>query len=118
MRLKLDENLPVSLCSILAALGHDVDTAPDEGLAGEADDQIWQAAQSAARFLATQDLDFSDARRFTPGTHQGLLPLRLNHPSRQMLADRISQSFTAEDLESWARCIVVATRAAIRIRRP
>lgn len=37
MRLKLDENLPTILVEDLAALGHDVDTAMSEGLAGHQD---------------------------------------------------------------------------------
>jgi len=34
MRLKLDENLPISLVGELRTLGYDVDTAQSEGLAG------------------------------------------------------------------------------------
>jgi hypothetical protein len=37
MRIKLDENMPASLVLALQALGHDVDTVPGEGLAGEPD---------------------------------------------------------------------------------
>ena len=33
----------------------------------------WLAPQSGSRFLITQDLDFSDIRKFAPGTHHGLL---------------------------------------------
>jgi hypothetical protein len=32
MRIKLDENLPTSAAESLRALGHDVDTVPEEGL--------------------------------------------------------------------------------------
>lgn len=60
MRIKLDENLPISLAPLLKTLGHDVSTVDDEGLRGKPDFDIWQAAQSEARFLITQDLDFSD----------------------------------------------------------
>ena len=35
-----------------------------------------KAAQSDGRFLITQDLDFSDAREYVPGTHHGLLRVR------------------------------------------
>ena len=37
MRIKLDENLPASLAEELSRLGHDVDTAIAEGLAGHPD---------------------------------------------------------------------------------
>jgi predicted nuclease of predicted toxin-antitoxin system len=73
MRVKLDENLPVDLVAELARLGHDADTAPREGLAGNPDDAVWAASQTAQRLLVTQDLDFSDIRKFAPGTHHGLV---------------------------------------------
>jgi predicted nuclease of predicted toxin-antitoxin system len=72
VRIKLDENLPAALVPLLAALGHDVDTAPAEGIAGEDDGVVWRAAQADGRLLVTQDLDFSDARKYAPGTHHGL----------------------------------------------
>jgi predicted nuclease of predicted toxin-antitoxin system len=79
MRVKLDENLPESLVTFLATLNHDVDNVRLEGLAGRADPDVWLAAQSTARLLVTQDLDFSDMRKFAPGTHHGLLLLRLRN---------------------------------------
>jgi len=118
MKIKLDENLPVALVAILAALGHDVDTAPQEGLAGRDDLEIWRTTQQAGRFLITQDLDFSDARRFVPGTHQGLLLLRLGQPSRRQLIERLHQIVTTEKIEQWGACLVVATGRKIRVRRP
>ena len=72
MRIKLDENLPFALVARLNALGHDTDSVPEEGLAGRDGPTVWQAAQSENRFLITQDLDFSDLRVFTPGTHKGI----------------------------------------------
>ena len=87
MNIKLDENLPTVLVARLTALGHDVDTVPQEQLTGKADPLVWEAAQQAERFLITQDLDFSDVRRFQPGTHHGLMLIRLQTPSRRRLAD-------------------------------
>jgi predicted nuclease of predicted toxin-antitoxin system len=118
MRIKLDENLPLRLAGMLAALGHDCDTVPDEGLSGAVDPDVWRAAQTADRFFITQDLDFSDVRAFHPGTHAGILLVRLRVPSRKILADKIQAIFSAQDVESWAGCFVVATDHKIRVRRP
>lgn len=57
MRVKLDENLPVTLAARLQDLGHDADTVKDEGLSGHPDESVWRAAQQEGRFLVTQDLD-------------------------------------------------------------
>ncbi len=118
MRLKLDENLPESLVPVLTGLGHNVDNVRREGLVGRSDPDIWQAAQSGGRFLITQDLDFSDLRKYAPGTHQGLLLLRIRLPGRRALAMRVSKVFQSENVESWARCFVLVTDRKIRIRRP
>ena len=118
MKIKLDENLPATLVEILAAAGHDVDTAPQEGLAGRSDPEVWQASQTALRFFITQDLDFSDIRRYQPGTHHGLLLVRLAEPSRRGLIERLQHLFATEAIETWERCFVVVTDRKIRIRRP
>lgn len=83
MKIKLDENLPFGLATILKDLGHDVDTVNDERLIGHVDEDIWDAAQKESRFLITQDLDFSDSRRFAPGSHHGILLIRLRSPNRE-----------------------------------
>jgi predicted nuclease of predicted toxin-antitoxin system len=118
VKIKLDENLPDRLVSILTGLAHDVDTVRGEQLTGRADSDVWSAAQAAERFLITQDLDFSDVRRYTPGTHAGLLLVRLMRPSRNALFERVSTLFQTEKTEEWTGCLVVATEQKIRIRRP
>jgi predicted nuclease of predicted toxin-antitoxin system len=117
VKLKLDENLPRQLVPILTSLGHDVDTVPDEDLAGQDDHAVWAAAQSAGRFLVTQDLDFSDARKYSPGAHHGVLLVRLSQPGRQALVDRISMLFRTEAVETWEGCLVSATPTKVRVRR-
>jgi predicted nuclease of predicted toxin-antitoxin system len=118
VKLKLDENLPEVLIGELTALGHDADNVRLENLAGESDPRIWQAAQRAERFLITQDLDFSDLRHFAPGTHHGLLLVRLRTPGRLALARRIRQVFVSEAVEDWKRCFVLLTDIKVRVHRP
>lgn len=117
MKIKLDENMPFTLVAVLSGLGHDVDTAPNEGLMGQPDDHVWQEAQRSQRFLITQDLDFSDLRKFAPGLHHGLLLVRLQNPGRLALSARVESIFRCEPVESWQRCFVVATARKLRVRR-
>ena len=118
MRIKLDENLPSELIQLLELLGHDVDSVPSENLTGQPDQSIWQAAQSADRFLITQDLDFSDVRQFKPGTHAGIMLVRLRFPSRRALIGRIETVFERERPGDWKGCFVVVSDRKVRIRRP
>jgi predicted nuclease of predicted toxin-antitoxin system len=118
MNLKLDENLPRILCAALSDFGHDVHSVFEENLMGRPDEDVWNAAQREGRFLITQDLDFSDTRKFTPGSHHGILLIRLSSPSRANLIFRLEQVFRCENVENWKGCFVVATERKIRIQRP
>jgi len=116
MKIKLDENLPARLVPILQKHGHDVDTVPEEHLSGRPDSEIWQAVSAEGRFLITQDLDFSDTRQFAPGTHAGLLLVRLHEPGAHALMEAINA--VAAEIADWAGCFVVLTENKIRIKRP
>jgi len=116
VKVKLDENLPARLARTLAQLGHEADTVPQEGLAGRNDAEVWEAAQAAGCFLITQD--FSDLRRFAPGTHHGLLLVRLRVPGREALVRRIQALVETEPVETWKRAFVLITDHKLRVRRP
>ena len=118
MKIKLDENLPARLAEALLRASHDVDTVPTEGLTGKPDADVWAAARGNGRFLITQDLDYSDIRRYRPGTHPGLMIVRLQEPGANALLERVSAAIEAQPLESLSECFVVLTEHKLRIRRP
>jgi predicted nuclease of predicted toxin-antitoxin system len=118
MKIKLDENLPEDLVEVLVSFNHDVDTVRSESLAGREDAVVFVAAQAENRLLLTQDLDFSDVRKFRPGTHCGIVLIRLRDPSRRRLIERIRGIAETENLESWFGCFVVVSDRKLRIRRP
>lgn len=118
MKIKLDENLPEALLEELSAQGHDVDTVAMERLNGRPDPEVWAGAQESGRFLITQDLDFSDIRKFAPGTHAGLLLVRLALPGRLALLERIGGVFRSENVTAWEGCFVVLSEHKLRVMRP
>jgi predicted nuclease of predicted toxin-antitoxin system len=118
MKIKLDENLPVRLATLLKNFGHEVHTLHEQSLMGHPDREVWEAAQKESRFLVTQDLDFSDSRQFAPGSHHGILLIRLRSPNRRNLIKRIEEMFQKENVGDWAGCFVVATERKIRVLRP
>jgi len=116
MKIKPDENIPASLGTTVESIGHDVDTVMQENRVGAPDSAIWQAATQEKRFLITQDLDFSDFRRFPPGAHPGIMIVRLGNPSRRRLIERISGVFNRESVNDWKGGIVILTDRKLRIR--
>ena len=115
MKIKLDENLPHQLATLLKNLGHEVHTLHEERLVGRPDAEVWEATQKESRFLITQDLDFSDSRKFAPGSHHGILLIRLRSPNRRALIERIEEMFRKENVSEWVGCFVVATERKIRV---
>jgi predicted nuclease of predicted toxin-antitoxin system len=118
VRVKLDENIPARLARDLGELGHDVETVVGEGLTGRDDGQIWLTVQQESRFFVTQDLDFSDLRRFTPGSHAGLLLVRLRDPGRIALAAAVREVFSSQTTTDLNGCFIVITEKKLRILRP
>jgi predicted nuclease of predicted toxin-antitoxin system len=118
MKIKLDENLPFRLATSLQQIGHDVHTTHQEGLTGSEDMEIFKAAQEELRFLITEDLDFSDVRKYVPGSHCGILIIRLHAPARRILVERICELFRTQSIATWTGCLVVATELKVRVVRP
>lgn len=116
MKIKLDENLPTELADDLRRLGHDVHTVHDEQLSGHDDERIFQAIMSERRLLITQDLDFSDIRKFAPHTHPGIVLIRLRDPDLYVLRSRLKYVFATEEVDRWVGCFVVIGDRRVRVR--
>ena len=118
MRFKIDEYLPGEIVRLLSGIGHIVETVKDEGLLGAPDNIIWETAQKEKRFLITTDLDFSDIRRFVPGTHQGILLLRLSKEGKDYVLSYLKRLIANFDFNEWEGCVVVANDHKLRIKKP
>jgi predicted nuclease of predicted toxin-antitoxin system len=118
MLVKLDENMSSTHAEFLRQMGHECDRVTDEGLSGATDEIVWQQVCQEERFFITLDLDFSDVRRFQPGTHPGILLLRPRNRGRQAVLDLLSRMLSEYSLETLQGCLVVADETQTRIRRP
>ena len=117
MKIKLDENMPTRLADVLRDIGHDVLTVFDENISGCDDGLLWNECQKELRFLVTQDLDFSDIRKYSPGNHCGLMLVRLGNPSRRELLEKVELAFLNLKSSQIEGCFVVLTDKKIRITR-
>jgi predicted nuclease of predicted toxin-antitoxin system len=117
MKIKLDENITTSAARALTDLGHDVDSVFEERLTGRPDEDIWIATQAERRFLITQDFGFADIRRFAPGSHFGVLLLRLKVTNQAKVIQRLAEVFTSEDCSAWEKCLVIVTETKVRVVR-
>jgi len=119
MKIKLDENIPNLLVDDLRELGHDALSVFQQGMKGVSDFELWNNLQREQRFLITQDLDFSDVNKYLPGTHAGLLLVRLREPGRIKIRQKVRDLFASEvSLKNWYGAFVVLTDHKLRVKLP
>lgn len=118
MRIKLDENLPARAGAALASAGHDVDSVEDEGLSGADDPTVSEAAKADDRLIITLDRGFGDIQRYPPGSHAGILVLRVDDQSAASIVDTLTQLVDSTDLVDLSQCVAIYRNGELRIRRP
>jgi predicted nuclease of predicted toxin-antitoxin system len=118
VKFDLDENLPVSSAAILTSVGHDVDTVTQEGLIGAPDQDVVAEASAAGRILVSLDRGLGDIRAYPPGSHAGIVVLRLTDQSAAAAIKAVSDLATLTDPDSLAGTVAVLQRGLLRIRHP
>lgn len=118
MKVKLDENLPASLADLLSSRGHDVDSVLSEGLLGRDDPEIAAAAKADGRMLITLDKGFGDIRTYPPGTHPGIIVLRLPDESAGTVRQAVTDLVDHHRLDDLAGTVTVLHHGRLRIRLP
>jgi hypothetical protein len=90
VRIKVDENIGASGVDLLRQAGHDTMTVREQGLAGAADDVVFQACVAEDRTLVTLDRDFGQVPRFPPKQTAGIVVLEFGGAaSVSLLLDRL-----------------------------
>ena len=118
MKIKLDENLPVRVAQPLRSAGHDVDSVVEEGLAGATDVEVLAQATSSDRLVVTLDRGFADVRVHPPGSHAGVIVLRVDDQSPLTIVQEVQRLLDAVDIDDLIGCVSVFRAGSIRVRRP
>jgi predicted nuclease of predicted toxin-antitoxin system len=118
VKFKLDENLPISASDVVTGAGHDADTVAAEGLQGAPDIAVVAAAAGAGRVLISLDRGLRDIRAHPPGSHTGIVVLRLPDQSAASVCKAIGELMDLTDLEGLAGGVAVLQRGLLRIRHP
>jgi predicted nuclease of predicted toxin-antitoxin system len=114
---KIDENLPDDIAGLLDDRGHDAVTVADQGWEGLADSELWRRIQEEGRWLVTADKAFGDLRRHAPGTHAGVILLRLVRETRRDYARTAKMAVDQVELDDAAGAVIVVNDRGVRVRR-
>jgi predicted nuclease of predicted toxin-antitoxin system len=117
MRIKIDENLPISLRDLLTSLGHDAHHVEDEGLRSRPDTDVAEAAKREARVLLTLDIEFADIRKHPPGSHPGIVLFRSANPGTPAINQLVVKLLGSVAETDLAGAVTVVEEGRLRIRK-
>jgi predicted nuclease of predicted toxin-antitoxin system len=115
-RLKVDENLPKETAELLKAHGCDAVTVLDQGWMRGADTDLWQCIQQERRWLVTADKGFSDVRLYPPGTHAGIILLRVDEEGLESYLRLTAAVVEQLALDEISGAIIIISNRGVRIR--
>ena len=115
MKAKLDENLPLRIATRLRSLDT-MFTRPNKKTSRVVTIPSFGHRFSEKAALSSRRIWISRTA-VTPGTHYGIVLVRLHSPSRLRLVERLEEVFQGEAVSEWTGCFVVVTDQKIRVRR-
>lgn len=113
----LDENVPPAIGVFLQSLDFDVVHAKDSGMLGASDDQIMNLARQEERTLITFDKHFADLVLYPPGTHWGVIRMRIHPPLLSDVIQALDQFLKQFDMSTIQGTLIVLEKDGFRIRR-
>jgi predicted nuclease of predicted toxin-antitoxin system len=117
VQIKVDEDLPRQVVTLLREKGHQAESVIEQGMAGWKDTELWRRIQTESRFLVTADKGFADIRSYPPGTHAGVMLLRPDQDGIRPMVELIEKVLQSYDLNALAGWTTVVTSRGVRVRR-
>jgi len=118
MHFLTDENIYPPMVTMLRELGHDVFDVKEQQLFGIQDEQVMEMAREQNRMLITLDKGFSNILLHPPGTHPGMIVLRVWRLTITKATEILRQFIesTSEDQLTGKLAIVEPARVRFRFR--
>ena len=118
-RFLIDEDMPRSTALALRQAGHTAMDVRDVGLRGRADADVFAYAQAHDLALVTADKGFANVLAYVPGTHSGVIVVRVpNELPTQRVNQELLRGLADLKGEALRGLLVVIEVGRTRIRRP
>ena len=113
----LDENVPPAVGLFLREKGFDVAEIAQALESGAQDDAVIALAHLQERVLLTFDKHFSNILSYPPGSHSGIIRIRIHPPQINDIVSSLQQLFQKLDIETVSGSLIVLEREGFRVRR-
>ena len=119
MEFLIDENISPLVAQELQALGYNVKHVREVGLKGCSDREVMEYARREKRALITLDADFADVRKYPPGTHAGIIRLKLKFAPSIVVVNCLRRLLDRmENLPLASGLLIITDGERYRIKRP
>jgi len=112
----LDQNIRADTLEFLRTLGLDVTSTRELGLEQAADDEIVKIAQTLGAVTITFNMDFADIRFYPPSAHSGVIRLRIEPQTIEVVHPILKNLFTTIPHDQFKGALTTVTKDKIRIR--
>jgi predicted nuclease of predicted toxin-antitoxin system len=116
IRLLADENIPPAVVEFFRERGFDVKDVNEGGFAGASDDEIMLLACREERVLLTFDKHFANILTYPPGSHYGIIRIRIHPPLIEDIIHAFDQLMKGFDLNTINGSLIVLEREGFRLR--
>jgi predicted nuclease of predicted toxin-antitoxin system len=117
VKLLLDQNMRSDTLEFLRSLGLDATSTRELGMHTATDAEIARWAAENDRIVMTFDSDFGGIRTFPIGSAPGVIRLRIEPQTTEVVHPVLEALFRTIEHESLRRALTTVTRSKIRIRR-
>lgn len=117
VKLLLDQNLRIETLQFLRDLALDVVSTRELGMGRATDQDIAQWAITQDRIIVTFNHDFGDIRNFPVGSNPGVIRLRIEPQTLEVVHPVLEALFSSVEHEKLKGALTIVTRNKVRIRR-
>lgn len=118
VRFLIDEDLPLTLSSVLLQQGHECQHIIEMGQRGAADAHVFALAQERKAVLVSRDTDFCNVLQFPLGSHCGVVVVRFPSETRsRFVVDAVAQALASIEETEFAGALTIIEPGRTRIRR-
>ncbi len=117
MHFKLDENIPVSLKTILISLEHEASTVYDENLSGKKDGELLDICLKNKFVFVTLDNDFSNIISYPPRLNSGIIVIKTQKQGSDSVVNLFKKLIEAVDINDVKGSTIIVEEHKVRIRK-
>ena len=112
----LDQNIRADTLEFLRTLGLEVTSTRELGLEQAPDDEIVMVARNLDAVIVTFNMDFADIRFYPPSAHTGVIRLRIEPQTIEVVHPILKNLFTSIPHDQLKGALTTVTKDKIRIR--